>query len=234
MEAGGHRQDAFRVVATNAGFLVAIACDGAGSASHGRYGAAIAARMLSTRAQNWLEAHGALPAAEEVEIWVAAVRSMIASVAIAPLTVSDFATTLVMAISDGQSVLTAHIGDGVIVARLREESAFMALSWPDNGDYAATTYFLTDLVPRLRIGVTNGIAIDSLAVLTDGIERLALDFTDCVAHEGFFTAIFAPVAASSKCGCNRQLSRQLHAFLQSDGVTMRTDDDKTLILAALT
>ena len=81
--------------------------------------------------------------------------------------------------------------------------------------------------------MVNGCRLDCIALLTDGIERLALDFVGHVAHRPFFDSLFTMVAAGSSVGVNRPLSRQLAAFLDSDGVSARTDDDKTLILAAL-
>jgi len=144
---------------------------------------------------------------------------------------TDFATTVVMAISDGLFTMTATIGDGAIVARRAEASTLDALSWPEHGDYAATTFFLTDAVPRLRIGVMHDLPIDRIAVLTDGLERLALDFRDRVAHRPFFDVMFSAVASCPEIGRNGALSRHLAAFLECEAVNKRTDDDKTLILA---
>ena len=73
---------------------------------------------------------------------------------------------------------------------------------------------------------------ESLAVFTDGIERLVLDFADLTPHEPFFSSMIIPVERSEKGGRLSGLSQSLHAFLDSDKVNDRTDDDKTLILAA--
>jgi hypothetical protein len=145
----------------------------------------------------------------------------------------EFASTLALAISDGTSTITAHVGDGAIVGRRTGSDSFTDLSWPESGQYASTTFFLTDEVPRLRIGSTSGIAIDRLAILTDGLERLSLNFADRVVHPPFFRSMFAPFASSASCGRDRKLSEQLATFLSSDQINARTDDDKTLVLAAL-
>jgi len=73
--------------------------------------------------------------------------------------------------------------------------------------------------------------LDRLAVMTDGIERLALDFAAFVPHSPFFEGVSKPVAASGIGGADSDLSRKLAAYLASDAVNARTDDDKTLILA---
>ena len=232
-QAGEGRQDAYRVVPAEPCFLVAIACDGAGSTTHGGAGAAIAARVLSSRAKAWIATTGTIPTPEAVALWVTEARALIATAAARRnLVAGDFATTIVMAISDGASTLTAQIGDGAIVARCAGTDELVALSWPESGDYAATTFFLTDGVPRLRIGLLDALLIDRLGLLTDGLERLALDFVGSTPHRLFFDAMFAAVASGQGAGRDALLSPQLSAFLDSDRVIARTDDDKTLILAA--
>lgn len=233
-QAGERRQDAYRVLTAEPGFLVAVACDGAGSAVFGGYGAAIAARVLSNRAADWVAVNHAIPTPTVLELWIAEVRLMIlVSADRLGCEAGDFAATLVLAISDGTTTITAHIGDGAIVARQPGSPNLIELSWPESGEYASMTYFITDLSPRLRIGVIHGLPIDRLALLTDGLERLALDFGGHVAHRPFFDILFKTVVSGDPRGANRPLSRQLAAFLDSDGVTARTDDDKTLILAVL-
>ena len=223
-----------RVLTVEPGFLIAVACDGAGSAVFGGYGAALAARVLTKRAAEWISRTGATPPPAVLELWIAEVRLMIlVSADRLGCVASAFASTLVMAISDGTKTITAHIGDGAIIARQPGNSDLIALSWPESGEYAATTFFITNPNPRLRVGVLNDYPIDRIALLTDGIERLALDFIGRVAHGPFFDGLFRMLAASDSGGANRQLSRQLASFLDSDMVTTLTDDDKTLILAAL-
>lgn len=231
---GERRQDAFRVLTAPPGFLIAAACDGAGSAALGGPGATLAARLLTNRAKAWVEASLALPSPHMIELWVAEARLALVVAAdrlgCAP---GAFATTLLLAISDGTTTITAHVGDGAAVARGASDGELLALSWPNSGEYASTTYFLTDQIPRLRIGVVEHWPIDRLALLTDGLERLALDFAKGEAHAPFFKRIFAAVQPGIATGLDRPLSHSLAAFLDSDAVTARTDDDKTLLLAGV-
>jgi hypothetical protein len=72
----------------------------------------------------------------------------------------------------------------------------------------------------------------ALVAFTDGLERLALDFGATKAHSPFFQGILGPVAASEKAGRDDKLCRALASYLESDAVNARTDDDKTLLVAA--
>lgn len=233
-EAGDRRQDACRILTAEPKYLIAVACDGAGSTSFGGYGAAIAARVLSTRAQDWIKTNGAIPTPALIELWIAEVRLMImVSADRIGCATADFATTLVLVVSNGTQVITAHIGDGAIVARRAGSTDVDTLSWPHNGEYASTTFFVTDAAPSIRIGVISNYPIDRLALMTDGLERLALDFVGGTPHQPFFHGVFGTISAGQITGPDRILSRRLAAFLDSDSVNARTDDDKTLILAAL-
>lgn len=233
VQTGERRQDAFRVLAADAGFLVAVACDGAGSACHGGLGAATAARLVSSRAKAWIGAQKSIPTADAIFSWVEEARAVLTAGADRNGGVlSDFATTLALAISDGHSTLTAHIGDGAIVARCQNSTDILSLSWPDSGDFASMTFFLTDAVPRLRIGIIKDHPIDRLALLTDGLERLALNFAETIPHARFFEGLFAPIGQRDAVGRNAVLTAQLATFLDSANVNARTDDDKTLIVAA--
>ncbi|MEG8022992.1 PP2C family serine/threonine-protein phosphatase [Sphingomonas aerolata] len=227
------RQDAYRILAVD-DVMIAIVCDGAGSTLHGRLGAVVTIRMLSARATAWIDRYRRLPPPGIIEMWVAEVRlAIFVHAAARGCDMSEFAATLLLAISDGESTITAHIGDGAIVGRCAGAEAFVDLSWPESGEYASTTFFITDQAPHLRIGVMTGVAIDRIAVLSDGLERLALGFADRTAHQPFFKNMFKPLTASIARGRDPLVSGQLAAFLSSDSVNARTDDDKTLVLAAL-
>ena len=213
--------------------LIAVACDGAGSASMGGEGAAIAARIFSNCAKAEIGRKGVHPDPDAIWEWIDIARDRISAVAEQrDLTPRDFATTVVMAISDGSSTLALHIGDGAAIGRDAKSGEWRAICWPEHGEYASTTFFLTDDgAPRARI-VRHESPVDRLAVFTDGIERLALDFTTNLPHAPFFVGVSEPVAKSSAKGWDVTLSAKLGAYLASDAINERTDDDKTLILAA--
>lgn len=232
---GEPRQDAYRCVHAGpvGSVLIAVACDGAGSASHGGVGAMLASRTLSQRAKAHLARRATLPADAQIHEWIDDVRDQIATLAERrALSLRDFATTLVMVVSKGTRTVAVHVGDGAAICRCRKTGTWETLSWPAHGEYASTTYFLTDDGgAQVRIG-RRTTEIDRLAVFTDGIERLALDFAKEQPHQPFFTSVSDPVARSSVEGCDIALSTGLGAYLSSDQINARTDDDKTLILAS--
>jgi serine/threonine protein phosphatase PrpC len=213
--------------------LIAAACDGAGSASHGGQGAAIAARALTENARRL----PGIPSSMTdglVREWIDECRDRIGvSAGRLGLAPRDFATTVVLVVSDGRETLCAHVGDGAAVVRSSSDGEWSALSWPEHGEYASTTYFLTDdPEPRVRIS-RSSVAIDRMVLMTDGLERLALDFGASRPHAPFFAGMTEPVAASGAVGWDSALSSKLGRYLESETVNSRTDDDKTLIMAAL-
>lgn len=230
----------------DAEWFVAVTCDGAGSASHGRQGAIITCRTLRQAARRHLAAStpntsslqeprlaaSALPSAETVRTWADEARQRIRAAAQRRgLSARDFACTLVLALSNGQETLVAHIGDGGIVARLADGGAWQALSWPDHGEYASTTRFVTDKPPTpLRTNITRQ-PIDALALFSDGIERMVLDMATQTPFARFFSTMAAPLPKEP--GKAHTLSGQLKAYLDSEAVNSRTDDDKTLVMAVL-
>lgn len=212
--------------------LIAIVCDGAGSAAFGGQGASIACRTLATLATNALDEKAALPDDELIWSWIDTVRDRVHTAAARrDLKARDFAATLVMMIATPSHVLTAHVGDGAIVARERDTGLWALLSAPSHGEYASTTFFLTDdPQPALRISRADN-RFDALVAFSDGIEGFALDAATGAPAAIFFDPILRPLASSSGVGRDRRLSDQLAEFLASDRVTERTDDDKTLIVA---
>lgn len=212
--------------------LVAVVSDGAGSAKHGGFGAALVCRAVSSYARQHFETTHSLPDAGQLQSWMEAARRQIIAVAERRhLLPRDFAATLVLVVSDGRESRVLHVGDGCAVVRDAASGTWSAISWPDHGEYASMTYFVTDDPPvRSRIN-DHPHEISALALFSDGLEQLVLDLRAGQPHGPFFDSIIAPVVGSSSTGKDRDLSRKLTRFLGSDEVNHRTEDDKTLILA---
>jgi hypothetical protein len=66
-------------------------------------------------------------------------------------------------------------------------------------------------------------------LFSDGLQRLALDLNLQIPHPGFFKAMFPPLQSPQE-GFAQELSSSLAAFLSSNRINDRSDDDKTLIL----
>jgi len=227
------KQDAYSTFLAGGGAtLVTIVSDGAGSASHGGEGASLICRTMGTSLRRYLGTAQGLPGADDLWLWIDAARDRIgAAASTRGLTPRDFAATMMLIVTTGEETLVAHIGDGSAVARHIDGGRWSALSWPAQGEYASTTFFVTDdPAPRMRV-IRSELPIDALAVFTDGIERLALDYTGLDAHEPFFRGMIAPLEGVDVVGLDRDLSEKLGAYLDAPAVCDRTDDDKTLVLA---
>lgn len=214
-----------------AAVLVACVADGAGSAEFGGEGAAIARRFILKNALAYFKAHGSFQqlSAADARAWCEDVRHQIGvSVAAHGATPRDFATTLCVAIVAPDHAAFFQIGDGAIV--LRRRGVFGAVFWPQSGEYANSTNFLTaeGYEAHLEFISVRG-ATSDVALITDGMERMALSFERRSPHPPFFRPLFDELVASTNL---ERLSEDLALFLQSDSVQARSDDDKTLVIAS--
>ena len=212
--------------------FVGLISDGAGSAALGGEGASLICRTLTTEIRGHFRNDSALPEDSAIHDWIDKTRDRINTLASRRgLTAADFAGTLVGIISNGCNTVTFHVGDGCIVVLSKRDNRWVSASWPQVGEYASTTYFVTDEPgARLRIN-RHQLDISAIAMFSDGVERLALDFSSQEPSVKFFEPIAAPLFASPKKGKCILLREKLGAFLESPIVNSRTDDDKTLIVA---
>ena len=229
---GSECQDTSRCVAVGPEkqVLVAVVSDGAGSATHSKRGSVLTCRTISERARQHFNHSNTSPTDDEVWSWVDDARDKIGGAAAANgLTLRNFAATLICVIAMENETLVLHIGDGAAV--LKNDGQWSVPSWPAQGEYAATTFFITDepsadlRIARLPYGVTD------LAVFTDGIERQVLDFATEAASARFFDRFSHTVRIAAAAGNNRALNASLKRFLDSAAISDRTDDDKSLIIA---
>jgi hypothetical protein len=213
--------------------LAVVASDGAGSARYSAVGSWITTRVFVKNAAHFVRSGSQLRelSSELVGEWVDEVRDRIASTAAKrDAKPRDFAATIVGALVGNETSVFYHIGDGAAVYRTTEEEKWVVASWPAQGEYAGTTNFVTDdPEPKSRLVVVDQ-EVAEVAVLTDGIERLVLNFADHSPHAPFFNKMLKPLAGTIG-GRNRKLSRDLQSFLDSPIVCDKTDDDKTLIFA---
>jgi len=209
--------------------IFAVVSDGAGSAKFGRYGAWLTCRFLSVRFREWLHENPKLPTNEELADWVDELRDRISEIATRrETTPRQFAATLAAIIVTPDEEVTLHIGDSVVVGRKGTE--WDVLCWPENGEYASSTYFITD-DPEPRLNITsNPREHDAFALFSDGVGDLALSYMEHAAHPRFFDPMFRPVDAASSEGRLTELSAKLATYLAGPSVCERTVDDKTLIL----
>jgi len=232
VENGASCQDD-HLVATYSGpeeVLVALIADGAGSAARAEQGASIACETVNEVLKYWVNERTACDLTSEIVIrFLEDARLRIRETAESEnLTARDFACTLLLAIVGTKTGVFAQIGDGGIV--IGNADGYSPVFWPDAGEYANMTYFVTDddALEHLQFAILP--APDEVAMFSDGLQRLALDYRQRQAYSPFFSPMFERVRKSDIVACE-SLCEQLGSFLNSQKVNERTDDDKTLILA---
>lgn len=211
--------------------LVACVADGAGSARFADAGSLLACESIIRSAAAYFDAHARLDglSRDDAIRWCEEARERIqAGADERDCERRELATTLCVAIAAPESSVFFQIGDGAII--LRNNGVYGVVFWPQSGEYANSTNFLTsdDFHERLAFSATTGGCSD-VALLTDGLERLALRFDSQTPHIPFFDPLFRALrAAHDVAGLNEGLRQ----FLASESVQLRSDDDKTLILAS--
>jgi hypothetical protein len=212
------------------GTLIACVADGAGSAKHSDIGSSIACKTILEHATKFLEANNlADMQMEDALIWCDEIRKRISVQADdRGCTTREFATTLLVAILSPDLSVFFQIGDGAII--LGNDVLYGVVFWPQEGEYANSTNFLTgdQYHQQIEFITTTASHYSRVALLTDGLERLALRFDTQIPHIPFFDPLFR---ALQKTNDVSGLNEGLRSFLGSDSIHHRTDDDKTLILA---
>lgn len=211
--------------------LIAIASDGAGSAACAEEGSALACEALCVAMTDWTRTNKTPDTLtpQVAEEWVRCIRAAIETHAkeknLAP---RDFACTVVAAVVSEQSAAFLQIGDGAIVVSIA--GAPEVVFWPDSGEYANMTFFVTDDDwPKHLHFEMRAAPVHELALMTDGLQRLALHYGTRTPHAAFFAPMFAALPAESGYAAGLEIA--LVDFLNSGIVNERTDDDKSLVIA---
>jgi hypothetical protein len=217
--------------------LVAVASDGAGSSKRSEEGSALACSLFLQEMEILLGSDGSGEvreiSEEFVKNWLTSFQREVALRAEhEELKPRDFACTFIAAIVGHDCAAFAQIGDGAIIVPSPEEpDEYCYVFWPQQGEYANQTYFATDADAHEKIQyelVPH--RVDEVAVLTDGIQGLALHYQSQTAHNPFFQPIFAWLRPAPE-GYSDKFTASLAAYLNSPKVNESTDDDKTLVLA---
>lgn len=207
--------------------LVLAVADGAGSAGRSLEGAQVAVQAALHALTDGLEAREPLPAEALLrDAFLRARESVAALAADSGTPLPQFATTLMAALVTTDGLNVASLGDGALIADAGEELR-MASAPPQKGEYANETHFLTQdgALDVVQVARFDG-PVRAVAATTDGLMRLALRLPDYLPHAPFFQPLFA-FAANGHDGAADELA----AFLASERVAARTDDDKTLVIA---
>ncbi len=227
-------QDACRVAqidCPDGPVLVCVCADGAGSVTYADVGAQLACADLIELCTAMLPAELPFDQFHEFHAreWCAFLRESLQLQANQLLaSMDDLACTLVVALIGTRRSCFFQIGDGGVVVRTQER--LQLIFPPDHGEFAETTYFLTDQDVGLHLRFTElDTSVDGLVAFTDGLESLLLSYPDFSVHNSFFEKV---LAAAETTDDSTDLTNQLRQLLNSTTVNERTSDDKTLIIAA--
>jgi hypothetical protein len=212
--------------------ILLVASDGAGSARKSDVGSHMVCSLIAGLVSEHLGAGATVRSItiERVHEWIGEVVEAMRQRAYAEAAdLRDLACTLLVAVVGRTDAVFVQVGDGAIVVGRGDE--YSPVFWPQNGEYANTTFFLTDeaVGARLQFLLQEG-DIDEVAVLTDGLQMLALHNATRSAHVPFFRPLFSYLRLKKDQG-DDDLKGRLCEWLNSEAVNGRTDDDKTLILA---
>lgn len=140
----------------------------------------------------------------------------------------DFACTFLALLATEEKTLCFQVGDGAII--IDNGEGLNVVITPTQGEYANMTHFVSDDTALDNLHVkTLDEPLKKIALLTDGLQRLALHLASNTPHQPFFAPFFDALAKTPS-DQEQRLQNALENFLNSESVNERTDDDKTLVL----
>jgi len=147
------------------------------------------------------------------------------------LPVYEFSCTLLGGVLAPDHSVFFQLGDGAMV-RADGAGHYVPVWMPQNGEYVNETHFVADADAPAHVQVLLlNEPMQEVALFTDGLQHLALNFEDHTAHQPFFKSMFLPLQNTDSIEARIELQEQLANFLNSNAINSRTDDDKTLVLA---
>lgn len=222
-------REVFRVVddADGGEAAIAVVCDGAGSAALSDLGAELVCEALRATAAGFVCERGTTALTrDDVVGWMEDIQERIAALAEAEnATPRDFACTLLFLAASDRNTVCAQVGDGAIV--LNNGQDLEVALWPENGEYANQTFFVSQDDARDHLQFARFGPVRDFVIFSDGLQRLALNESERRPHPAFFRPLLETVRSAQALDRTKE---QLEAFLISDRVNSKTDDDKSIVI----
>jgi hypothetical protein len=214
---------------------ILVVSDGAGSASEAAIGSTLASETFAKLVAGYISSGGLVDniSRDLVSRWLAGVVYRLSLKSWdEDKDTRDYACTLLAVICGERATVFLQIGDGAIVISDGWTTAWRHVFWPQHGEFANTTNFITseDALEVMEFHKTTE-PLAELALFTDGLENLVLHKANRTVHAPFFDSMFPSVRGSRAIGEDAELSRALAQYLSTPKINERTNDDKTLILA---
>ena len=176
-----------QVVSSNEGeILLAVVSDGAGSALKSELGSKIVTESFMRHFKT------AMIDKSFVLKWRQEVCGEMQQAADAEgLSLRDLACTILGAVVGEESAIFFQIGDGAIVYAKMGEEKYREVFWPQHGEFANQTNFIVqeNAGELLEYAEIKG-RVAQIALFTDGMERLILDFSQRRVHSPALQPIF--------------------------------------------
>lgn len=223
------------IINNQAPIFIAVAADGAGSAQYADLGSKFACNIFIEKLIVFFQSGNSIEnlKREYIENLIQEIKVNISEYASSyNSNPREFACTIITAIIGLNSAVFFQIGDGAIVVSSSEDNgSFNWVFWPQNGEYINTTFFLTDenTINNLNFDSVNK-KIEKIAIFTDGLQTMALNYQSKVVHQPFFQKCFEIIKNHETQSIDER-NEQFSNILSSNIFNERTDDDKTLILA---
>jgi hypothetical protein len=173
-------QDA-TITVSSKDFWVLIACDGAGSKSHGAIGSSYLCKIIKKQLIS-NQIHSLMDFKKQLVNAVLKFRKILSrycEIKKIDGSIEQFATTLMVCLrkkhQNRHLNFCGHIGDGAILYLNNQSSEAYYASLPENGEYVNQTYFVTDTnwQDHLRVSET-GDEYEACFAMTDGVTAMAL------------------------------------------------------------
>ncbi len=226
-------QDSHAWEVINERILIAAVADGAGSALFGEIGSALAVQSAIKTLQKSIAKSEITPdsscqlLADAVESAKTTIENKAQS---ENMTSRDFAATLILLIATDDFVSAIQIGDGAVILK-DDIDGITALTKPIYGEFINETVFIVspEAMDSAQIELKQS-PVTHIAIITDGLQMLALQLPDYTPFEAFFSPLFKFITDAKD---EKKANEQLISFLRSPRVTERVDDDLTLFLATI-
>ena len=140
----------------------------------------------------------------------------------------ELACTLVAFLATPQWTIALQVGDSFLVVRGQEDLDYQLVFYPDRGELANETTFVTTQADELTMQCkVLSKRLKFICAATDGLESVAIHRQDWQPYPPFFEPLenFLTVANNLS-----QEELYLKNFLSSERLNARTSDDKTLLL----
>jgi serine/threonine protein phosphatase PrpC len=226
--------------------LVLVAADGAGSAKHGLLGAKYAVEAVTLLTPELLREKSDITSEELESLLIKLARKTRSTLEekvrqeneLEPVSdemLQSYATTLLVVICTPNHLAALQIGDGFIIVTTPQPNMFKLVE-ANKGQYANQTCFLTSFASfdelvtsgHVKVSVRSSTDVCSLALITDGLETVAMNMKATTPHPPFFLEMMKGLWTLEPSLYVQKLERFL---LEDETLNDKTDDDKTIVLA---